>query len=171
MRKSLGILVLILLLLSAQAYGAELYVRPMEDLPEDFFLGMDVSSVLAEEASGVKYYDAQGRERDLFALLAENGVFVGQCVAGHWLFDPERAVDRDEFLAMCLAAQGSPTLQGVMTTGFGDDEAEVFRKRRQHEYVAPLPGPFLLLSGKRRLDAQLDVLQPGHGLFQKLYAL
>ncbi len=74
MRKSLGILVLILLLLSAQAYGAELYVRPMEDLPEDFFLGMDVSSVLALEASGVRYRDIQGEEKDLFALLAENGV-------------------------------------------------------------------------------------------------
>ncbi len=51
-----------------------LYVRKVENLPESFFLGMDVSSVLAEEASGVKYYDAQGRERDLFELLAENGV-------------------------------------------------------------------------------------------------
>ncbi len=51
-----------------------LYVQKVENLPDPFFLGMDVSSVLAEEASGVKYCDAQGRERDLFALLAENGV-------------------------------------------------------------------------------------------------
>ena len=51
-----------------------LYVRRVENLPEDFFLGMDVSSVLAEEASGVIYRDEQGNPRDLFELLAERGV-------------------------------------------------------------------------------------------------
>ena len=51
-----------------------LYVKKVENLPEDFFLGMDVSSVLAEERSGVKYYDFDGTEKDLFAILAENGV-------------------------------------------------------------------------------------------------
>ena len=65
------------LLLSALPGMAEenaLYVRKVENLPEGFFLGMDVSSVLAEEASGVKYCDASGNERDLFAMLSENGV-------------------------------------------------------------------------------------------------
>ena len=50
-----------------------LYVRKVE-LPDDFFLGVDVSSVLAEEASGVVYRDESGRERDLFELLKESGV-------------------------------------------------------------------------------------------------
>ena len=35
---------------------------------------MDVSSVLAEEASGVKYYDFHGNETDLFTLLAACGI-------------------------------------------------------------------------------------------------
>ena len=79
---------------------------------------------IRKQKSAVTYDDMEGRAEGRDAvLLAESGVFVGQCVAGHWLFDPERTVDRDEFLAMCLAAQGEPTLQGVMTTGFGDDEA------------------------------------------------
>ena len=51
-----------------------LYVKKVEDLPEDFILGMDVSSVIAEERSGVKYYDFDGTERDLLQILAENGV-------------------------------------------------------------------------------------------------
>ena len=51
-----------------------LYVRKVENLPEDFIFGMDVSSVLAEEASGVKYYDFEGRETDLFRILADSGV-------------------------------------------------------------------------------------------------
>ena len=54
--------------------GNPLYVRKIDNLPDGFFLGMDVSSVLALERSGVRYYDTDGEERDLFSLLAENGV-------------------------------------------------------------------------------------------------
>lgn len=54
--------------------GSSLYVRKVENLPEDFILGMDISSVLAEEASGVKYYNFDGQEQDLFLTLAQNGV-------------------------------------------------------------------------------------------------
>ena len=51
-----------------------LYEKKVENLPEDFIFGMDVSSVLTEEASGVKYYDFDGQETDLFRLLADNGI-------------------------------------------------------------------------------------------------
>lgn len=53
---------------------AEIFVEPIEDLPEDFIKGMDVSSVLAEEASGVVYYNEDGEEEDLFKILADSGV-------------------------------------------------------------------------------------------------
>ena len=66
---------LLLLPLSAGAEGSgSLYVKKVENLPEDFIFGMDISSVLAEEASGVKYYDFSGNETDLFRLLADNGI-------------------------------------------------------------------------------------------------
>ena len=77
---SLFLLFLAALLLLLPAAGAEeaaassLYVKKVENLPEDFIFGMDVSSVLAEEASGVKYYDFDGNEADLFRVLADNGV-------------------------------------------------------------------------------------------------
>lgn len=58
----------------AEAVSESLYVKKVENLPEDFIFGMDVSSVLAEEASGVKYYDFDGNETDLFRLLADNGI-------------------------------------------------------------------------------------------------
>ena len=51
-----------------------LYVKKVDDLPEDFILGMDVSSVLAEERSGVTYRDFDGTERDLFEILASCGI-------------------------------------------------------------------------------------------------
>ena len=51
-----------------------LYVKKVENLPEDFIFGMDISSVLAEEASGVKYYGFDGKETDLFRILAASGI-------------------------------------------------------------------------------------------------
>lgn len=51
-----------------------LYVQKVENLPDDFIMGMDASSVLVEEASGVKYYDFEGNEQDVFKTLAESGI-------------------------------------------------------------------------------------------------
>ena len=70
------ILFLFLPCLSAGAESASdtLYVKKVENLPEDFIFGMDISSVLAEEKSGVKYYDFDGKETDLFSLLTENEI-------------------------------------------------------------------------------------------------
>ena len=64
-------LLLCLLMLIPTAMAEEdcsLYIKVIPDLAEDFALGMDVSSVLALEAAGVKYYDFDGQERDLFAI-------------------------------------------------------------------------------------------------------
>ena len=58
----------------AQEAASTLYVKKVDHLPDDFIFGMDVSSVLAEERSGVKYYDFDGNEADLFRVLADNGI-------------------------------------------------------------------------------------------------
>ena len=60
--------------LPTAAEEAEIYVEPIEGLADDFIKGMDVSSVIAEEESGVVYYDENGEEQDLFQILAESGV-------------------------------------------------------------------------------------------------
>ena len=54
--------------------GSDLYVKQVENLPEDFIMGMDASCVPALEKSGVKYYDYDGNEQDVFKTLAEAGV-------------------------------------------------------------------------------------------------
>ena len=59
---------------AAEETASTLYVKKVDNLPDDFIFGMDVSSVLSEEASGVKYYDFDGNETDLFRLLADNGI-------------------------------------------------------------------------------------------------
>ncbi len=56
------------------AESSTLYVKAVENLPEDFIFGMDVSSVIALENAGVRYRDRAGTERDLFELLKENGI-------------------------------------------------------------------------------------------------
>ena len=84
---------IILLLVSAMALGcvgktievenviptekiadSTLYVKKVENLPDGFIMGMDASSVIAEEQSGVKYYNFAGEEQDVFKTLAESGV-------------------------------------------------------------------------------------------------
>ena len=67
-------MVLALPLFACAEETSTLYVKKVPNLPEDFIFGMDVSSVIAEENSGVKYYDYDGNETDLFRLLAENGI-------------------------------------------------------------------------------------------------
>ena len=43
--------------------NAGIFVEPIEGLDGSFMLGADISSLLSEEESGVKYYDADGNEK------------------------------------------------------------------------------------------------------------
>ena len=54
--------------------GSNIYVEKVENLSEDFIMGMDASCVPALEASGVKYYNFEGVEQDVYQTLAEAGV-------------------------------------------------------------------------------------------------
>lgn len=54
--------------------AAEVTVRAVEELPADFALGVDISSVLSLEASGVVFRDEQGNPGDLFRIMADSGV-------------------------------------------------------------------------------------------------
>jgi arabinogalactan endo-1,4-beta-galactosidase len=47
---------------------------PIEGLPEDFILGMDASSLLVEENSGVKFYNEEGDEQDALKTFADAGI-------------------------------------------------------------------------------------------------
>ncbi|MGN0341925.1 MAG: arabinogalactan endo-beta-1,4-galactanase [Roseburia sp.] len=49
-------------------------VEAIPDISDDFIRGMDASSVLSLENSGVTYYNYEGDEQDVFMTLAESGV-------------------------------------------------------------------------------------------------
>ena len=54
--------------------SGSLSVEKVENLPEDFILGMDPSCVPSLEKSGVRYYDHNGAEKDVFEILKDNGI-------------------------------------------------------------------------------------------------
>lgn len=56
------------------AEDAGIYVEPIPGISDNFIRGMDVSSILVEEKSGVKYYSNDGVEQDVFTTMAQAGV-------------------------------------------------------------------------------------------------
>ena len=51
------------------------YVRKVENLKDgNFIMGMDASSVIAQEAAGMKYYDFDNQEADVFKVLSDAGI-------------------------------------------------------------------------------------------------
>ena len=59
---------------NSQVAEASSWTEPVEGLSDDFILGMDASSVMVEENSGVTYYNFAGEEQDVFTTLTEAGV-------------------------------------------------------------------------------------------------
>lgn len=50
------------------------WTDPIDGMSEDFMMGVDLSSVLVEENSGVKFYNFDGEEQDVFKTFADAGV-------------------------------------------------------------------------------------------------
>ena len=54
--------------------SSSLSVEKVENLPEDFIMGMDASCVPALEKGGVKYSNHDGSEQDVYQILRDNGI-------------------------------------------------------------------------------------------------
>lgn len=52
----------------------EIFVKKIDNLKPDFIKGADVSSIIAEEQSGVVYYDEKGKKQDVLKTLSQAGV-------------------------------------------------------------------------------------------------
>jgi len=53
---------------------SDIFVTKIDGISDDFIRGIDISSLLVEEASGVVYKDEAGNEEDLLKILADAGV-------------------------------------------------------------------------------------------------
>ena len=73
--------------------------------------------------SEVTYSDMSGSGAEYAAVrLAEEGIFIGECLGGKYVFSPDEPVTRGEFLAMCMKLADVDLLSGVSRTGFADDD-------------------------------------------------
>ena len=64
------------------ATQTDVTVQPIEMKNPDFIRGMDVSSVIALEKSGVIFRNENGKREDIFKILADNGVNTIRCAYG-----------------------------------------------------------------------------------------
>jgi len=53
---------------------ADIFVQRVDGINQDFIKGVDVSSIISLENSGVKFYDEAGKKQDIFKTLHEAGV-------------------------------------------------------------------------------------------------
>ena len=51
-----------------------IFVKKVDGIPEDFIKGVDLSSIIALENSGVVFYNSKGEVQDIFKTLKEHGV-------------------------------------------------------------------------------------------------
>lgn len=83
-----------------------------------------VSIKISKQKTKVTYSDLKGSGTECAAVsLAEAGVFVGEQVGETWLFRPDAAVTREEFLAMSMDLVGLEARETIGHTGFADDDA------------------------------------------------
>lgn len=68
----------------------------------------------ADMTEHAAYYDA--------VRLAEEDIFVGECLNGEHFFRPDETVSRNEFVAMAMRLSGQDALRAIARTGFADDE-------------------------------------------------
>ncbi len=54
--------------------NTEVTTKAVPNMDDEFILGMDASAVPSLENSGVKYYDFDGQEADVFEILSDNGI-------------------------------------------------------------------------------------------------
>ena len=103
--------------------GADSFTFTAADEDGNVSQSATVKIRILKSTSGVQYADTDGSDAATAAMdLAERGIFVGARVGDRYFFEPERAVTRAEFAAMCLKAAGLRESE-VNMTGFCDDES------------------------------------------------
>ena len=79
---------------------------------------------IKKQKTRVTYSDMEGDPSAWAAVtLAEEGIFVGENIAGEYIFRPDAQLTRGQFLSMCMKAAGSELMYDVVDTGFADDDA------------------------------------------------
>ncbi len=79
---------------------------------------------IKKQKTRVTYSDMEGNPSAWAAVtLAEEGIFVGENIAGEYVFRPDEELTRSQFLTMCMKAADSELMWDIEDTGFADDDA------------------------------------------------
>lgn len=60
--------------MAQKSVEAEIFVDKVDGITDDFIRGVDISSILSEEKSGVTYKNAEGATEDIFKILSDAGI-------------------------------------------------------------------------------------------------
>lgn len=78
---------------------------------------------IEKQKQNLSYADMAGRGEEYAAVvLSELGIFTGERLGGSYRFEPDSAVTRGEFIAMCMQLCTGETLSSALSTGYCDDE-------------------------------------------------
>lgn len=83
-----------------------------------------VHVVIKKPSTEIRYADLTDSTFQRAAIrLAEEEIFVGECMGGTYFFRPDTGVSRADFLSAALTTLGITDLSTVPKTGFADDSA------------------------------------------------
>lgn len=83
-----------------------------------------VTIQIEKAQTSVTYSDMAGHPAHSAAIrLAEEGIYVGECIGETHFFQPDAVLTRDQFLAFAMAALDRAPLKGITVTGFADDSS------------------------------------------------
>ena len=83
-----------------------------------------VTIVIQKQDTDVWYSDLVGEACHYPALvLAEQEIYVGECLGDEYFFEGDAPVTKGRFLAMCMKLCGTETIDGVVKTGYVDDNS------------------------------------------------
>ncbi|MPM15969.1 hypothetical protein SDC9_62343 [bioreactor metagenome] len=77
---------------------------------------------IVKASTKVNYSDMDGNPAHKASIrLAEEGIFIGECMDGQYFFNPDAPVTRSAFVAMAMKVMDMDPLADITTTGFADD--------------------------------------------------
>ena len=74
MKKNLSLSLLLLLFLACSKNADAVITVPPVEQPANFAKGADISWITQQEAAGVKFYNSDGTQDDIFAILKKKGI-------------------------------------------------------------------------------------------------
>lgn len=102
--------------------GTDSFSYVARDIYGNYSAAETVHLKVSTSGTSITYVDMIGSHSEVAALmLTEAGIMSGRQVGNQYYFDPNKCVDRVEFLVMAMNAVGITDVPACKNTGFADD--------------------------------------------------